>query len=198
MALSRTAIVQGLQQLVGAANVVTDEQELKRSSIDRLRLYEDVHGLYTRPLPAAVAMARSTQHVADVLRFANQNRVNVVARTGRTATEGGLETAAPHSRCRQNQRVRPVGVDRPRRYIVAGHTFEVLALSGCQLVPTDVRIWRQAPQANAGVGLNRADANTEREAFGLACAGVEHDEHVHGINPDRTAGTPTRHFRCRS
>jgi alkyldihydroxyacetonephosphate synthase len=97
MPLSRTAIVQGLQKIVGADNVITDEHELKRSSIDRLRLYEDVHGVFTRPLPAAVVMARSTQHVADVLKFANENRINVVPRTGRTATEGGLETAAPDS-----------------------------------------------------------------------------------------------------
>jgi alkyldihydroxyacetonephosphate synthase len=97
MALSRAAIVAGLQSIVGASNVITDEQELKQSSIDRLRLYEDVHGVFTRPIPAAVVMARGTQHIADVLRFANQNRINVVARTGRTATEGGLETAVADS-----------------------------------------------------------------------------------------------------
>ncbi len=97
MPLSRTAIVQGLQKILGPQNVLTDEQELKRSSIDRLRLYEDVHDVFTRPLPAAVAMARSTRQVADVLKFANEHRINVVARTGRTATEGGLETAVPDS-----------------------------------------------------------------------------------------------------
>jgi len=97
MALSRTAIVEGLQNLVGIPYVITDEMELKRSSIDRLRLYEDVHGVFTRPVPAAVVMARNTQHVIDVLKFANQSRINVIARTGRTATEGGLETAVENS-----------------------------------------------------------------------------------------------------
>lgn len=97
MPLSRTAIVEHLQRLVGAHDVITDRDELQRSSIDRLRLYEDVHGVFTRPLPVAVVMARSTRQVADVLRFANEHRVNVVARTGRTATEGGLETAVPDS-----------------------------------------------------------------------------------------------------
>ncbi len=97
MPLSRTAIVQGLQQIVGPANVVTDEMELKRSSVDRLHLYEDVHGVWTQPLPAAVVMARGTAHVAEVLKFANANRINVVARTGRTATEGGLQTLVPDS-----------------------------------------------------------------------------------------------------
>lgn len=97
MALSRTAIVEALRRLVGDSDVITDEMEMKRSSIDRLRLYEDVHGVFTRPVPAAVVMARSTRQVADVLRFANENRINVIPRTGRTATEGGLETAAPDS-----------------------------------------------------------------------------------------------------
>jgi alkyldihydroxyacetonephosphate synthase len=97
MPLSRTAIVQGLQKIVGPANVITDEQELKQSSIDRLHLYEDVHGVFTQPIPAAVVMARSTQDVVDVLRMANEHRINVVARTGRTATEGGLQTIVPDS-----------------------------------------------------------------------------------------------------
>jgi alkyldihydroxyacetonephosphate synthase len=97
MAPSRTAIVQALQGIVGGANVVTDEMELKRSSVDRLHLYEDVHGVWTQPTPAAVVMARSTAQVAEILKYANANRVNVVARTGRTATEGGLQTTVPDS-----------------------------------------------------------------------------------------------------
>ena len=97
MAPSRTAIVQALQGIVGGANVVTDEMELKRSSVDRLHLYEDVHGVWTQPTPAAVVMARNTAHVAEVLKYANANRINVVARTGRTATEGGLQTTVPDS-----------------------------------------------------------------------------------------------------
>ncbi len=97
MPLSRSAIAEQLAKLVGAANVVTDELELKRSSVDRLHLYEDVHGVWTQPVPAAVVMARGTAHVAEVLKFANANRINVVARTGRTATEGGLQTIVPDS-----------------------------------------------------------------------------------------------------
>jgi alkyldihydroxyacetonephosphate synthase len=97
MAASRTAIVQALQGIVGPGNVVTDEMELKRSSVDRLHLYEDVHGVWTQPTPAAVVMARSTAQVAEVLKYANANRINVVARTGRTATEGGLQTTVPDS-----------------------------------------------------------------------------------------------------
>ncbi len=97
MNLSREAVVEGLQRLLGPENVVTDERILKESSIDRFRMFEDIHGVYTQPIPAAVAMAQSTEQVADVLRFANEHGVNVVPRTGRTATEGGLETAVADS-----------------------------------------------------------------------------------------------------
>ena len=44
------------------------------------------------PLPAAVALVSSTQEAAEVLAFAERHGVNVVPRTGGTATEGGLET----------------------------------------------------------------------------------------------------------
>ena len=97
MSISRSEVVAGLQQLLGEAKVVTDEQELRSSSIDRFRKYEDICGVYTRPIPAAVAMAESTADVVAVLTFADRHRVNVVPRTGRSATEGGLETAIENS-----------------------------------------------------------------------------------------------------
>ena len=49
------------------------------------------------PTPAAVALVRSTDDVAKVLAFADEHGVNVVARTGGTATEGGLETPVANS-----------------------------------------------------------------------------------------------------
>jgi alkyldihydroxyacetonephosphate synthase len=97
MDLSRKAIVEGLRRIAGPENVVTDRRVLEESSIDRFRMFEDIHGVYTQSLPAAVIMARSTEMVADVLRFANEHGVNVVPRTGHTSTEGGLETAVPNS-----------------------------------------------------------------------------------------------------
>ena len=56
-----------------------------------------MHGIYDGPIPAAVVYPSSTAEVAAVLRFAEENLVNVVPRTGRTATEGGLETVIEDS-----------------------------------------------------------------------------------------------------
>jgi alkyldihydroxyacetonephosphate synthase len=97
MTLSREAIVEGLKGILGAEHVVTDEETLKRRSIDNFRKLETIFGVWTLPPPAAVAMVGSTEEVAAVLRFANEHRINVVPRTGGTATEGGLETHVPDS-----------------------------------------------------------------------------------------------------
>ena len=67
------------------------------SSPENFRKLQNIFGVYTMPLPAAVAMVSSTDEVARVLAFANEPRVNVVARTGGTASEGGLETPVENS-----------------------------------------------------------------------------------------------------
>ncbi len=97
MALSREKIVEELIKILGKEKVITDEKVLKESSIDRFRKYEDINGVYTQPIPAAVVYVHSTEEVSEVLKFANQNKVNVIPRTGHSATEGGLETALENS-----------------------------------------------------------------------------------------------------
>jgi len=97
MELSREAIVEGMQEILGAENVDTDEQLLQQRSIDNFRKLENIFGVYTLPPPAAIAHVGSTEEVAAVLAFAEQHGINVVPRTGGTATEGGLETHVPNS-----------------------------------------------------------------------------------------------------
>ena len=95
--LSREAIVQELVSILGEDNVVTDEKVLKESSIDRYRKFEQCHEVYTLPIPAAVVYVHSTDDVAKLLKFADDNKINVVPRTGQSAIEGGLETALENS-----------------------------------------------------------------------------------------------------
>jgi alkyldihydroxyacetonephosphate synthase len=97
MSLTREAIVEHLQQILGDEQVITDHHTLQQRSIDNFRKLQNIFGVYTMPLPAAVAMVRSTDEVAAVLKFAETHGVNVVARTGGTATEGGLETPVENS-----------------------------------------------------------------------------------------------------
>jgi alkyldihydroxyacetonephosphate synthase len=97
MHLSRESIVDSLRRIVGAEDVITDEAVLRQSSVDNFRKLENIFGVYTRPLPAAVVMVRSTELVAEILRFADEHGVNVIPRTGATATEGGLESVVADS-----------------------------------------------------------------------------------------------------
>lgn len=97
MPLTREQIVEKMIALLGTDQVITDEQVLKESSVDRFRRFEELHGVFTQPIPAAVVYVHSTEEVAAVLKFANENCINVVPRTGHSATEGGLETAAENS-----------------------------------------------------------------------------------------------------
>ena len=97
MPLSREAIVEGLQRIVGPEDVITDEAILVQSSVDNFRKLQNIFDVHTMPVPAAVVMARSTDKVAEILRFAGEHSVNVIPRTGATATEGGLESAVADS-----------------------------------------------------------------------------------------------------
>jgi FAD/FMN-containing dehydrogenase len=95
--LNRPSIVAAMTELLGPGAVDTRDEQLKAASVDRFKKYTAVHGIYDGPIPAAIVYPSSTAEVAAVLRFAAENLVNVVPRTGRTATEGGLETVVEDS-----------------------------------------------------------------------------------------------------
>ena len=95
--LNRESIVEAMTELLGPHAVETGDEQLKAASVDRFKKYTAVHGIYDGPIPAAIVYPSSTAEVAAILRFAAGNLVNVVPRTGRTATEGGLETVVEDS-----------------------------------------------------------------------------------------------------
>jgi len=97
MSLTREQIISALIKIVGTDQVVTEEEVLKESSVDRFRRFEELHGVYTQPLPAAVVYVRNTKDVSALLKLANEQGINIVPRTGHTATEGGLETVVKNS-----------------------------------------------------------------------------------------------------
>ncbi len=97
MTLSREEILKGLSQLIDPKHIITDEETLKESSVDRFLKYQTVFDVYTLPFPAAVVKLQSTDQVVKILQFANEHGINCVPRTGFTATEGGLETRVENS-----------------------------------------------------------------------------------------------------
>ena len=97
MALTNDAVVQHLTQMLSTEQVITDAEQLTRSSVDNFRKLQNIFDVHTMTMPTAIVMVRSTAEVAKVLAFADEHGVNVVARTGGTATEGGLESGAEQS-----------------------------------------------------------------------------------------------------
>lgn len=95
--LTREEIVAAYTEMLGADRVITDEQVLKENSVDRYYKVENIFGVYSLPLPAAVLKPASTEDVAKILSFANEHIINVVPKTGGSATEGGLETVIENS-----------------------------------------------------------------------------------------------------
>jgi alkyldihydroxyacetonephosphate synthase len=95
--LNRQAIVMAMTEALGPHAVETGVEQLREASVDRFKKYTSVHGIYDGPIPAAIVYPESTSEVAAVLQFAAENLVNVVPRTGGTATEGGLETVVDDS-----------------------------------------------------------------------------------------------------
>ena len=93
----REEIINHLKSLVKEENLVTDPELLKVHSADRFRKYETIFGNYTRPIPAALVKAQSTQEISSIIRFCNENRIAVIPRTGGSSIEGGLETAVENT-----------------------------------------------------------------------------------------------------
>lgn len=95
--LNRDGIRRALADVVHASLIVTDDAELREASVDRFKKYQSVHDIYDAPRPAAIVYASTTDDVAAVLTLADENLINIVPRTGRTGTEGGLETSVVDS-----------------------------------------------------------------------------------------------------
>jgi len=90
-------IVREIAEIVSADRILSDENELKQYSVDRFRKYPDVFGVYTQPLPAALVKVQNVDEVSQLLAYCNENKVNVIPRTGGSSIEGGLETVVPNT-----------------------------------------------------------------------------------------------------
>lgn len=69
----------------------TNPEELYDASADRYKKYAKARKVLNVPSPVAIIYPKSTREVSTLLKFCNDNDINVIARGGKTATEGGLE-----------------------------------------------------------------------------------------------------------
>ena len=117
----RDAIVAGLRQLLPEASVIAEPLRLKAYETDALTAY--------RQTPLAVALPATTAEVAQVLRFASDQGVNVVPRGAGTSLSGGAIPAADAIVVGLGKFNRILDVDYPNRCVVAQSGVTNLAIS---------------------------------------------------------------------
>lgn len=89
--LVKEAIIKDIKNIVSDKQVVTDHETLYDAASDRYRKYMKAKGVLDNPLPTAVVYPNNVEEVKNLLMYCNENDINVIPRSGQTATEGGLE-----------------------------------------------------------------------------------------------------------
>ena len=69
----------------------TNSEDLYDASADRYKKYAKAKGVLDVPCPLAIVYPKTADEVSRILQICNEERINVIARGGKTATEGGLE-----------------------------------------------------------------------------------------------------------
>ncbi|NBG88404.1 FAD-binding oxidoreductase [Isachenkonia alkalipeptolytica] len=84
-------LLKDLEEILTAEQINTDEEDLYDASADRYKKYAKVRRVLDVPKPKGIVYPNSTEEVKKLLMYCNENNINVIPRSGKTATEGGLE-----------------------------------------------------------------------------------------------------------
>ncbi|MGL5347547.1 MAG: FAD-binding oxidoreductase [Peptostreptococcaceae bacterium] len=91
MVIDKQEIVNLLKEFLNEDQIVTDRDALYDGASDRYNKYAKAKGVLPVPLPTAIVYPNSTEQVKQILEFCSEHNINVIPRSGKTATEGGLE-----------------------------------------------------------------------------------------------------------
>jgi len=91
MKLENDEIINLLKEFLTEDQIITDQAALYDGASDRYNKYAKAKGVLPVPLPTAIVYPNNADEVAKILIFADKHGINVIARGGKTATEGGLE-----------------------------------------------------------------------------------------------------------
>lgn len=84
-------LLEKLRTMLPVEQIVTDRDALYDASADRYKKYAKAKNVLDVPMPMAIVYPHSAEEVQTLLTFCNENQINVIPRSGKTATEGGLE-----------------------------------------------------------------------------------------------------------
>lgn len=89
--MNKEQILKDLEGMLSSDQINIDHDELYDASADRYKKYAKARKVLDVPMPIAIVYPNNTEEVATLLKYCNENGINVIARGGKTATEGGLE-----------------------------------------------------------------------------------------------------------
>ncbi len=89
--MNNNEIVESLVALLSEDQVNTNQDDLYDASADRYKKYAKARKALDVPMPTAIVYPNTTEEVSSLLKYCNENHINVIPRGGKTATEGGLE-----------------------------------------------------------------------------------------------------------
>ncbi|MEH7376228.1 FAD-binding oxidoreductase [Neobacillus drentensis] len=84
-------LLKELEVIISIEQIDTDHEALYDASSDRYKKYAKAKKVLDVPMPMAIVYPHSTEEVQALLQFCNEHKINVIPRSGKTATEGGLE-----------------------------------------------------------------------------------------------------------
>lgn len=91
MIKTKEELIRDLQNMLEASQINLDADDLYEASADRYKKYAKAKKVLKVPVPAAIVYPYNAEEVKKILMYCNENGVNVIPRSGKTATEGGLE-----------------------------------------------------------------------------------------------------------
>ena len=89
--MTKEQILDKLNDMLTADQINTDADDLYDASADRYKKYAKAKKVLDNPIPTAIVYPKNTDEVKELLMFCNEEKINVIPRSGKTATEGGLE-----------------------------------------------------------------------------------------------------------
>lgn len=89
--MDRNLVLKLVSGILPASQINTTADELYDAAADRYKKYAKARKVLDVPIPAAIVYPRTTEETAQLLSMCNAHGINVIPRSGKTATEGGLE-----------------------------------------------------------------------------------------------------------
>ena len=89
--MDKKKVLEDLKKILLQEQINTSDDDLYDAAADRYKKYAKAKKVLDVPIPTAIVYPKSVKEVQALLVYCNENGINVIPRSGKTATEGGLE-----------------------------------------------------------------------------------------------------------